>query len=323
MLTVSTPFNDINLFVRGGAPIAAATERERYVFEENDKVAQALFNKQVPFTVNQPEHKDYMEIIMNNAKSISDIKLPELSLNTESFTADPIKYEKDDNKEIKQLIQKINKKIACHACDHSKFKKLQLVYVKDVIELRNSKNLKTVQNYYNMLADYAIRIRSVDRSKKYIEKHKTFSSVACDDDFLFQNSVELKKAQTAAVDFNLEALAIKTKYCVNHCVHCEKLQKEYKWCVDEIDRLRQERINEREEQIKRIQEEINNPPIIDFMNEYFKDKDRVKLGDIAKMWKAVKGKSIKQDDIADMLEESEAWTTSNSHNIRYANKKKE
>ena len=78
---------------------------------------------------------------MNSVKSIPDIKLPGLQLNTESFTAELIKYEKDDTKEIKQLIQKINKKIACHTCDHSKFEKLSISYAKDVIQLRNSKNL--------------------------------------------------------------------------------------------------------------------------------------------------------------------------------------
>ena len=55
------------------------------------------------------------------------------------------------------------------------------------------------------------------------------------------------------------------------------------------------------------------------MNKYFEGKTHIKLSDIAKMWKADKGKSIKQDDLKDMLEESGKWWVGNSHNIKYAN----
>ena len=312
MLATYQPINDINYFVRGGAPIAAPMQNEREFYEENEKVAQALLNKQQPFEIKLKHNQYLMDIIMNNVKSIPDIQLPGLKLNTDSFTAEPIKYEKDDTKEIKQIIQKINKKIACHTCDHSKFEKYSIDYTNDIIKLRNSKNLQVVQKYINGIAESAILIHNADQNNR---DSNVWDSII--------GSCELKKAQKAAVDFASESLAIKSKYCMNHCTRCEKLQKEYQWSIDEIDRLRQEIKDEREEQIKRIQQEIDNPPILDFMNEYFKDKERVKLSDIAKLWKAVKRRFIKQDDIADMLEETEQWTISNSHNVRYANKKKE
>ena len=323
MLALNKFTSNINLFVRGGTAVAATNDKERKYYQNIDEIVNSLYKKQLPFTAKNPRNQDSLNTILNDAQLIPDIKLPELSLNTDSFSADPIKYEKDDTKEIKQLIQKINKKIACHTCDHTKLEKLQLGYVKDVVELRNSKNLEIVHKYYNMLAQYCSSIRAADENPKYIQKNISYEEKYYDESFTYDDPVELKKAQKAAIDFNTEVLAMKTKYLATHCVHCEKLQKEYEWYLSEIDRLRQEHAAEREEQIKRIQEEIENPPIIDFMNEYFKDKERVKLGDIARLWKAVKGKSIKQDDLTGMLEETEQWKVTNTHNIKYANKNKQ
>ena len=85
------------------------------------------------------------------------------------------------------------------------------------------------------------------------------------------------------------------------------------------EELRKEIEDEREREIKKLQEGIEPDYINTFMNQYFKDKKRLKLGDIVKMWKLVKKEMIKQDEIAEMLEES-GWKITNSHNIRYASK---
>ena len=192
--------------------------------------------------------------------------------------------------------------------------KNSIQYCKDMAELRKSKNLDKVHRYYkSMASDCHILVDMETPNKK----------VKCEVIDNMYHSIndthELKQVQQAAIDFQTEVITLKSKYLATHCPKCEKLQKEYEYILNEIQDMREEIKEQREAEIERVKAEIENPPIIDFMNKYFEGKTRIKLGDVAKMWKADKGKSIKQDDLAEMLEESGNWWVGNSHNLRYAN----
>ena len=301
---------DFNMtkFITGFAPVVKTGE------QDCEEYINKLYNNQAPIEVKDKTNQTYLNRIMENVSLIQHIQLPPMELNTDIFTAERIKTEKDDNNDIKKLIRKINMKVGCHTCDHTKFEKLKLQYCKDMSELRKSKNLDKVHRYYkSMASDCHILVDMETPNKK----------VKCEVIDNMYHSIndthELKQVQQAAIDFQTEVITLKSKYLATHCPKCEKLQKEYEYILNEIQDMREEIKEQREAEIERVKAEIENPPIIDFMNKYFEGKTRIKLGDVAKMWKADKGKSIKQDDLAEMLEESGKWWVGNSHNLRYAN----
>lgn len=306
---------DMNAFVRGGAPVI-----ENYL-KNNDEYAGLLRKNICPITVNDKSNQQLLTQIMDNVKHIPQIMFPALELNTEPFTAEYVKTEKDDTNDIKKEIRKINKKCACHECDHTRFEKLKCQYIADISNLRKSKNLKTVNDYYNSMAgacDWLNVKETDDKVKKNF--HKKYWEYDDDVYHSVHRMDDLEKVQRAAIDFNQEVAAIKAKYCATHCTKCEKLKKEYEYTLNLIQDMRDEEKERREEEIKQVLDEIENPPIINFMNQYFNGKDRIKVSDITRLWKTVNKKMIKQDEIIDMLEETNEWKITNSHNIKYATK---
>lgn len=303
---MTSEFN-ISKFITGYAPKVQTGKTD------NEAIINKLFNNEYPITVTDRRNQEYLDQIMNNIQSIPHIQLPVMELNTDVFKAELIKVEKDDSKDIKKLIHKINRKCACHTCDHTRFEKMKVQYASDIVELRKSKNLKEINQYYESMASCCNWLTDKESGKKIKFEYEDGSKKAINDKYWLQ------QIQQKAIDFQNEVMRMNVKYLASHCPKCEKLQKEYEYELFEIQQMRDEIQAEREEEIKRVQAEIENPPIIDFMNKYFQDKERVKLGDITKLWKAVNRKMIKQDDLAEMLEETEQWHITNSHNIRYVN----
>ena len=313
LLPIQTKF-ELASFVKGYTK--PVDERDM----KTEQYINALFNHVVPITLTNQDNQQYLDKIMKNVELIPQLNLPMMDLNTDVFTAEPIKTKKDDTKEIKAEIRKINKKCACHTCDHTRLDKLKIQYVADVRKLRESENLNKVNRYFESLAKVCHCLVWIETDEEMIRKHKTFAD-KCGDKVDWINDKEyLKNAQQAAERFNDEALAFQAKYLATHCPKCEKLQKEYEFELKQIEEMREEVEAEREEEIKRIQEEIDNPPINDFMDKYFKSKDRIKVSDITKLWKAVNRTMIKQDEISSMLEETGKWKITNVHHVIYATK---
>ena len=260
---------------------------------------------------------------MNNVKLIPDIKLPSNELNIDVFTADMIKNEKDDTKEIKDIIRKMNRKVACYTCDHTKFEKKNIDYQTDVMELCKSKHLKRVYEYYLNMVRACQALEGYPTSRDAVEKHKPFHKARHWVLELIDDNLDLQEIQKEAVEFNKEVIKVQSKYLATHCHKCEKIKKEYDFVLSDIEQMREEIKEQRENEINSILEEIeaNDSPIIEFMNKYFSGKDRIKVSDITKLWKADKKVMIRQDEIREKLEESGEWVITVNHHVLIANRK--
>lgn len=308
---------DMNKFVQGFVPAVKTGDKTPIEYIEK------LRRHECPITVSDPTLQCYLDQIMENVKQIPDIKLPSNELNIDAFSAEMIKNEKDDTREIRDIIRKMNRKVACFTCDHSKFEKKKLDYCSDVLELRKSKNMERVYKYYKSMASACQALEEYPKSRAAVKKGLSFA-VACEFSVSSINDkYELQQVQKAAVDFNNEVIKTQSKYLVTHCVKCEKIKKEYDFVLSDVEQLRNEIKERQQEEINRILEEVeaNDSPIIEFMNKYFKDKERVKVSDITRLWKADKKVMIKQDEIKEKLEESGEWIITNNHHVLMANRK--
>ena len=304
------PTDDIATFVNAGVIQPARYQREQ------EQMINSLYRNVAPIELKNKDNQDDLNRIMQNVSMIPHIELPALELNSSVFEAEPIRIEKDDTKEIKALIVKINKKVACHTCDHTGLEKLKLNYANDIIELRKSVNLNKVYDYYDQMRRCCVALSQLETNERYVEKGYTLNSKFLDRSNWVYDELKLKEVQQAAVNFGQEILKLKSKYLRDHCHKCEKLQKEYAFAISEIQRLRDEVRAEQEEAIKQI--EYKEEPITDFMNEHFKDKQRLKVGDITKLWKTLKRVMITQGEIAIKLEETGKWKISTVHHVMFA-----
>ena len=160
---------------------------------------------------------------MNNVKLIPDIKLPSNTLNIDVFTAEMIKIEKDDTKEIKDIIRKMNRKVACYTCDHTKFEKKNIDYQSDVMELCKSKHLKRVYEYYRSMAVACQALEEYPTSKDAVQKHKPFNRACYWVIDAIYSTNDLQEIQKEAVEFNKEVIKVQSKYLATHCSKCEKI----------------------------------------------------------------------------------------------------
>lgn len=308
---------NLNDFIHEFLPAVNTGDKTRYDYIEK------LRRHECPITVSDPNLQPYLDRIMNNVKLIPDIKLPSNELNIDVFTADMIKTEKDDTKEIKDIIRKMNRKVACYTCDHIKFEKKNIEYQTDVMELCKSKHLKRVYEYYLSMTRACQALEEYPTSKDAVQKHKPFHKARYWVLELIDNNLDLQEIQKEAVEFNKEVIKVQSKYLTTHCPKCEKIKKEYEFVLSDVEQMRDEIKEQRENEINSILEEIeaNDSPIIDFMNKYFSGKDRIKVSDITKLWKADKKVMIKQDEIREKLEESNEWIITVNHHVLIANRK--
>ena len=192
----SQPIDNIVTFFNGG--ISSSTEQDNRI--------NSLFHNTAPITLkNEYNRKNFLDRIMENVKSIPHIELPTLELNTDAFIAERIPIEKTDSKEIRTMITKINKKVACHTCDHTKFEKQKLDYMKDILELRNSKNLAIVYDYYKKSSSCCKCLVDIETNPRLIKKEEPFYLHFDQEAAFIEDSDKLKQAQKAAIDFATEA----------------------------------------------------------------------------------------------------------------------
>ena len=300
---------NIATFVKGGVQCINENDRKLDMFVD------VLYNKQIPISLQHEAGKDVLARIYSNISKVDQVLLPLMNIDTSVFTAEPIHSRLDDNKAITAEIRRINRKVACHVCNHVKLEKQQYDYAADILELRKSHNLAVIYKYYRMLAQSCVLLEYYDSDKKMIEKGRTFRDR--EDDLYNQivNKEELAKVQQAAVDFNNEVIKIKSKYLITRCPKCEALEKEYHYVIKEVEQMRADEIERQEAEVKRLQLELEHPPIIDFMNKYFNGKERLRISDVVKMWKAVQRIRINQAEMKELLEESGEWKVTNVHNI--------
>ena len=72
-------------------------------------------------------------------------------------------------------------------------------------------------------------------------------------------------------------------------------------------------------QYKDDQSETNPSNIIEFMDKYFEDIERIELSTVAAIWERFHG-IVKQSTLSDMLKDAGLYQITNSHNKRYVNR---
>lgn len=318
-MTMIQKYADFNMndFINEFLPAVNTGDKIHYEYIE------ILRRHECPITVSDPKLQPYLDQIMNNVKLIPDIKLPSNTLNIDVFTAEMIDIKKDDTKEIKDIIRKMNRKVACYTCDHTKFEKKKIDYQTDVMELCKSKHLKRVYEYYLNMVKACQALEGYPTSRDAVEKHKPFHKARYWVLELIDSNLDLQQVQKEAVEFNKEVIKVQSKYLTTHCPKCEKIKKEYDFVLSDIEQMRDEIKDKQQEEINRILQEVeaNDSPIIEFMNKYFSGKDKIKVSDITRLWKADKKVMIRNDEIREKLEESGEWVITNNQHVIWANRK--
>jgi len=297
-----------------------------------NKFAVSLLNKQSPVDIDLlkvESNKTYIKQIMNNVINIPTITIPPLQIDDTIAEFDLIEPLPDDSKELVRDISRFNMKIASWTHDHSKIHSTQHTYNHDLIELMKSEHYKAVKKYITDMADACLTIEGWDNSgKDFIYHHDEIDDDEYDDTDDFDDgsynetrisSGLAEKTYESAVSFIGEISLFQSKYQQNECPICARCKKEYEIMLKSVQMKRQFIKDEYERAIKAIQNSVDET-MDDFMNQYFPNKDNLKLMDIVKMWKLVKKEMIKQDEIAGMLEETEHWKITNVHNIKRAKK---
>ena len=269
----------------------------------------AIYNLTLNIKLNLTENQEYIDQIMEYSKSIPRVQLVELKINANVPELTPIRSEKSDTKEIKNMIQKINKKVKTHFCDHSKLENLYLNYQADLLKLRKNKDYQIVDKFFERLAEYVYKVEKKDKLNKKFKNYNFHVSLKEVDDIVQHT-----------LNFSAEVLKFKSKYENLKCAKCEKLIKEYDYYLETIEELRyeeQERINE---QIREIKEQNDENYYIKFMNEHFSNIKRIKLMDIVKVYKLINKRMITQDEMRAELEATGLYKITNVHRIYYCNK---
>ena len=267
-----------------------------------------LIDKQYPVDVELERNQEFLDQIMEYAVKIPCIDAPVLDIDVEPLEFPEIQYEREDSQEIRNMIRKINLKTQTFTCDHSKFETKAITYQADALELRNNKELKKeIDGFYTELAKLVWKIKEKDRQGKNFK------------DYNFIISSNVNKIIEAACNFSAKVLKFNAKYVSLKCVKCEKLKKEYEYVCRQIEQLRQEQREIKEEQIRKLQQEVmtGSSDIEEFMEQYFPGVGRLKLMDVVKMWKIVNGKT-KQEEMKAKLEETGQWRITNVHRIFWA-----
>ena len=294
----------------------SSNDYSNIIKEFKDKIV----NGMCPVEVKLEQNQRYIDQVMEYAKKIPTVDIPSINFDISVPQFEKLEIEKDDNKEIKDIIRKINRKTQIFTCDHSSMEKKTICYGSDALKLRKSQNLKKIDEFYKILAEYCWRINEKDKIGKEF-KHYNF--------LLSTDTVE--PIIEASMNFSSEVLKFNATYHGLHCSKCEKLMKEFEFTKDDIEERREEIKNQREEEIRKIQKEVENgsSEILDFMEKYFPDVKRINIMQIVKMWKVVFKTMIKKDEVKMMLEETEesakpaarsAWKVTNVHNVLWASK---
>ena len=294
-----------------------------------NKFAVSLLNKQSPVDIDSlkvEENKTYIMQVMNNIKNIPTISIPPLQIDDTIAEFDNIEILPDDSKELVREICRFNMKIASWTHDHSKLHSTKLTYQHDLIELTKSEHYKSVKKYITDMADACWDIQTWDNSGKDFIYHNEEADDEDNEDFddgsYNERRISSKlaeKAYESALSFIGEISLFQSKYQQNECPLCARYKKEYEAMLKSVQMKRKFIKDELERAIKAIQDSVDET-MDDFMNQYFPGKNKLKVTDIAKMWKLVKKEMIKKDEIAGMLEETEHWKITKSHNIMYATK---
>ena len=270
-----------------------------------------ILNHQLPVSASLKKNQQFLDQILEFAKCIPSVSIPELTIDVSVKSFPKIEIEKSDSAEIKALIRKANRKTQTFSCDHSALERKALTYNADALKLRKRSELKIIDDFYKLLAEYCWRIKNKDiRGKEFSE----FNIEMCDVDRIIE----------ASMNFSAEVYKFNAKYHSLKCAKCEKMLKEFEYSVEDIEDRRKEADERLQDEIKRIQAEVDESEdkdnIILFVEEYFPGKERIPVMAIVKMWKAVKKCMIRKDEIRGLLEESGLWKITNVHNTLYATK---
>ena len=267
-----------------------------------------LMNSEMPVSVTLERNQQYLDQILEFAKCIPTVNFPSLTIDVSVRRFDKIEIQKDDSNEIKALIRKMNRKTQTFCCDHSTLERKAITYNADALKLRKRSELKIIDDFYKLLAEYCWRIKAKDsRGKEFSEFHITMADV--------------DKVIEASMNFSAEVLNFNAKYHALNCTKCEKLQKEFEYFCKDLEDRRKEAEEQLQEEIKRIQDEVEGvEDISGFVDQYFPSKSRIPVMSIVKMYKAVKKQMIRQDEIKMMLEDTGLWKITNVHNKYFANK---
>ena len=180
-----------------------------------------LMKLEIPVEVSLESNQQYLDQILEFAKCIPTVNFPSLTIDVSVKTFPKIEIQKDDSAEIRALIRKMNRKTQTFCCDHSQLERKAITYNADALKLRKRPELKIIDDFYKLLAEYCWRIKAKDsRNKEFSEFHITMS--------------DIDKIIEASMNFSAEVLNFNAKYHGLNCSKCEKLQKEFEYFCNQI-----------------------------------------------------------------------------------------
>ena len=281
--------------------------------DEYNSIRDALFSHTFSYKAHKPEVQEKINKLVDCFNELPQVPTFQCK-KLETFTFDEIEVSKDDTREIKKFIRKANYDFIGFHCNHKVYDEQYEMSRVKFMKLIDSESFKSYTSYISRVIYKIIELVEYDNTPDVVEELDPDADM--DDAYWFykqkyegkhpiKNLVEdLYKTKHDTIKLCSELMTINTKSCPK-CSKCEAKRKLYDYVLREVQRMREEQIEE--------VEECEPSGITEFMEKYFADIDRIELSTVVNQWKKHHG-FIRQDDIIKMLVESSLYRITNSHN---------
>ena len=231
---------------------------------------------------------------------------------------------KTDSAEIKKFIRKVNYDMIGYHCNHNSInEKCDKVYsnVVDIYKSEEYQNYKSFLNYVLMITMSIINRDKDGRAYNVYPVDPLLCEEPDDFSFGFLDKCHVKEASDNILILN-GMIANNNAQTNKSCSKCEAARRKYKYCLFQIDRMREELKEQQEiEQQYVEQSDENKYDIKEFLQKNYPSIDRFLLKDVQTKYKSTFKINLTFDELKKKIEETGLFTISNVHRTMYVNKK--
>lgn len=234
---------------------------------------------------------------------------------------DEIEVYKEDSAEIKKFIRKINMKMLGYSCNHKTIDEKCDGVIKSITDFIDSKEFICYRDFLDRGVKHILYI--LDHNQNGDENHLPFGSTRNTYMYTdcFYDDVRVNEVVDAIIKLNGKISGSNSK-TNKRCNKCEATIRLYNYSIKEVARMREELAEQKE-----IDAKYETTPdemkyeIRDFLNNNYPSINRFLLKDVKDKYKATFKININMEQLQKQIEDTGLFTISNSHNIKYVNRK--
>ena len=284
---------------------------------ERNETKQSILKDLLSHNYDEEKYKCQLE---HNTKIIKDMfyivqQLPtinEITANKPTIpTFEPIPVQKTDSAEIKKFIRKINFEMVGFHCNHQMIDEKCDKVIKHITDLYDTDEFRHYQSFHNKVVEAIMKILEMNKFSPQKEFYEMCHML---------DSNELR----SIVDDIIRLNGMVSNYNATtnkRCNKCEAAVRKYNYCLEEIQRMRDElRIqNELDE------EYVNKPAEKEYDMEEFLQKNyptlgRFPLSDVKKKYFATFKINLTHEELTEKIEKTGKFKITNVHRTLYVNR---